>query len=1002
MAPTEQVTFVFTDIEGSTQLLQKSPEEFPATLETHNRIIRAAFGGKGGVEVDVTGDGFFFVFHDPVSAVLAAAEAQRDLASHAWAGGRAVRVRMGIHSGYARQSGSTYIGLDVHKTARVMSTAYGGQILVSSVVASSVRDAGVQDLGIYSLGEFQLRDLMEPEVLFMVQYDGAQAGDHPTPVSRTGHTNIPERATPLVGRAHELESIQAQIQQPAIRLLTLAGPGGIGKTSLAMEAARGVTHGFKDGAFVVMLAPVTESQFLPHAIAHVLDVFVGSGTPVIEQLLEHLREKEMLLVLDNMEHLVPAAPVIRLLLEGCPALKIIVTSRIVLRLSWEHEFPVPPLEVAIGNHGKGVGHSLPSVELFIMRAQAVSPHFTPTESELQAIAEICARLDGLPLAIELAAARIKVLPPAMILSRLCKSLDLLKGGTRDLPERHQAMRHTISWSYELLRPYEQQIFRWLGVFSGGFSLEAAEALNTMLHKDQYDGLELVTGLRDQSLIRVVNLQGQNPRYMMLQTIREFALEQLDQAGEREAAQAHHMQWYLECAEEAEQHFTGANAREWLDLIEADLDNFRGVLKWTGKQQLPELGLRLCNALWRYWVIRGLLQEGGEHVRAQLAIPGSGSFPILRAKALNALGTLRHEMSDYKGAAALLPEAIALFREHRDESGLAVALNNLSWVEAQIGLLEEGAAHAREAHDLHQANLNTRGRAVAMGNMAFIALSRGDYDAMRQYYQKHYTLMGEARDRRGMAYSLLCQTFGEQDTGRIQDCLPRIEQAIRIIQEVGDRQMMSWANTMQACRLFHARRFDEAKQFLLETIEQATLARNRLVASYELVHLAATELKVGNMKEAKIYLDEVLVYARERGSKLLEGLVDKYFAEYYILMGQTAQALEHIRICFDMAVGIQNKIRIIDCCELIAMLYCKQGNFPEATELLGCADAARNETGLPLQPSQEVEVQHCLATLRSELSPDVFELSWTLGQGHQVRLLVKSHLNALQDAEVARL
>jgi predicted ATPase len=735
---------------------------------------------------------------------------------------------------------------------------------------------------------------------------------------------------------------------------------------------------FIDGVYAVLLAPVTDAQFVATAIAQALDIFVSTDTSVPDQLLEHLQDKHTLLILDNMEHVRASSPLLVRLLEGCPNLKILVTSRSVLRLSWEREFPVPPLPVS-QHKTHGGAMTSPSTELFIQRAKAVDPHYNPEPSEVKVIADICHKLDGLPLAIELAAARIKVLPPKEILSRLCKSLDILRGGTNDLPERHQAMRHTISWSYDLLKPEEQSLFKWLGVYAGGFSLEGAESVNLEVNGAESDGLELLTALRDQSLIRYVETSLNEPRYMMLETIREYALEKLREAGEYKLVKDHHVKWYSNCAQEASGRFNGSDAREWLDRVELDQDNFRAALNWCQKSDNKETGLRLCNALWRFWVIRGYMQEGITQITTHLEGAADRVSTLTRAHALNALATLMHEMSDYKSAAEILPEAIAAFRSAQDKHALAIALNNLSWILAQTGFLEEAARLSWEAYELHKLNSYKRGMAVAMGNLGFIALSKAEFIEMRQFYHRHYALMEEGGDRRGMAYSLLCQTFGEQDTGKIQECLPKIDEASRIIEDIGDRQMMAWSNTMHAYRLFHARQFEDARKFLHSTVEAATQARNRLVASFELMLIGAAYLKSGDLAQAKGYLEEALGYARHRGSIFLVGLTTKYCAEYALNTGDFLSCMSYIKECYQVSETIGNIVRQIDACELLALLYEAQGNDLEAIELLACADLARENEGIPLQPSQSVEVGSALDALQEKTGDALFSRHWSKGR-----------------------
>jgi predicted ATPase/class 3 adenylate cyclase len=980
MLPTGTVTLVFTDIEGSTQLLQQAPEEFPALLEKHHQLIRDAFTSHGGIEVDNTGDGFFFVFEEPNQAVLASARAQNALNSHPWKAGRIVRVRMGIHTGVVQLSEDTYIGLDVHKAARIMAAAYGGQVLISQSVATGIHDQELDGISLFALGEFLLKDLPQPEVLYQLLLEGAASV---LPEPRTiviNKTNLPSRATSLIGRQAEIENVLSQIRRPDVRLITMVGPGGIGKTSLAIESGRVLTDEFHDGVYIVFLAPVTDAQFVPSAIAQVLGFFLHTGIPVIDQLKEYIAERKILLILDNFEHLTQASPMIAQILEGCPNLKILATSRIVLRLQWEWEYPVPPLPFAkTPNKKKYDSASLsPSVELFVQRAHAIDPHFTPVGKDYEVIAEICDRLDGLPLAIELAAARIKVLSPKTILSRLCKRLDLLRGGRSDLPERHQTLRHAVGWSYDLLKKDEQSLFRKLGVYAGGFTLEAAEAVHTQMTGKEGDGLDIIISLRDQSLIRISDTKSVEPRYMILETIREYALEQLMHEGEIEEARKAHAAWYLGKAEEASLHFNGPDSRMWLDAVEADLDNYRAALKWAAESTDATTGLRLCNALWRFWVIRAFLQEGVSQLQTQLANATGTHLDVLRATALNAYGTLLHELSDYKGAYESLTEAVNILRRGEEKIVLATALNNLGWVAGQIGNLDEAEKYSREAYEIHLLLDNKRGMGVSMNNMGFICFSKSDYDQMRQYYQKHYALMEEIGDKRSMGYSLLCQTYGEQDSGDIQSAQLKIDRATQLILEVDDRQLIGWATTLQALLFFHTRKFENARQYLRDTVEEATLLHNRLIVSLELVLLGASEMKLDNLQQAKTYLNEALGYARVRGSRILEGMATRHLAECALKEGLLHESMKFIAQSYHARKQIQNTIGIVDCGELLARVFYHQKRYPEAVQLLACCTTIRTSTGFAVQQSQEHEINDCYDLLRRELNDEDFQEAWKRG------------------------
>jgi predicted ATPase len=559
--PTGTVTFLFTDIEGSTKLIEDlGEEEYVAALAEHRRALREAFAAHDGVEVDTQGDAFLYVFADPGEAVTAAAGAQEALASGP------VKVRMGVHTGESRLTGEGYAGRELHRAARIAACGHGGQVLVSAATAALL------DGELTELGEHRLKDFAEPVALF-------QLGQERFPPLKTiSNTNLPRPASSFVGRERELAEV-TDLLQDGTRLLTLSGPGGSGKTRLAIEAAAELVSEFKAGVFWVGLASLRDVALVSETIAQTLGAKDG--------LAEHIGERELLLLLDNLEQVVEAAPELGALLEACPNLKLLVTSRELLRVRGEVEYAVPPLA------------EQEAVELFSRR------------SGLDAsgeIAELCRRLDNLPLAVELAAARTSVLTPAQILERVSQRLDLLKGG-RDAEARQQTLRAAIEWSHELLGEDEQRLFARLAVFRGGCTLEAAEQVAEA-------DLDTLKSLVDKSLLRQTN-----GRFWMLETIREFALERLEASGQAEELFGRLVRDCLALAREAQLGLVGRDQKEWVPRIEAERDNIRSALEWSLGSGEPETALQLATALERFWWLRGpaeglsWLQRGLESAEA---------------------------------------------------------------------------------------------------------------------------------------------------------------------------------------------------------------------------------------------------------------------------------------------------------------------------------------------------------------------------------------------------
>ncbi|HEV2235809.1 MAG TPA: adenylate/guanylate cyclase domain-containing protein, partial [Ktedonobacterales bacterium] len=553
--PTGTITFLFSDIAGSTRLLQRLGADYARVLAEHQALLRAAWASHGGVEIDTAGDGFFVAFPTAPGAVAAAAQATQALAAHAWPEGGELRVRIGLHTGTPTLASDRYVGLDVHRAARIAAAGHGGQVLLSQTTADLALPALPAGAVLRDVGTHRLKDLQQAERLYQLVLPGLPAAFLPLKTLENHPNNLPVEPTPLLGRDELMAAVSALLRRDDVRLVTLTGPGGIGKTRLANHVAAELILDFSDGVWLVRLSRLSDPSRVVPTIAQTLAVPEVAGRSIAEGLREHLAGRQALLVLDNFEQVVGAAAEVAALLETCPRLKLLVTSRLPLRLRGEHEYAVPPLRLPDSDGKMDVGAltQYEAVALFVQRAQSARADFAVTAANAPAIAEICRRLDGLPLAIELAAARSKLLPPEALLARLGRQLSVLTGGARDLEERQQTMRATIAWSDELLSVEERTLFRRLAVFAGGSTLEAAEAVcgatpsGAPLEMDVLDGLSILV---DQSLFQQRE-EGGEPRLGMLHVIREYALEQLEASGEAEALRRAHAAYFLALAERAE-------------------------------------------------------------------------------------------------------------------------------------------------------------------------------------------------------------------------------------------------------------------------------------------------------------------------------------------------------------------------------------------------------------------------------------------------------------------
>jgi predicted ATPase/class 3 adenylate cyclase len=779
--PTGTVTFLFTDVEGSTRLLQALGDRYAAVHDEHAAIIRRAVASGGGVEVSTHGDAFFVAFASPAGAVRAAVAAQQGLAAHDWSPGPALRVRMGVHTGEGTRGGDDYVGLDVHRAARVADAAHGGQVIVSDATRGLVEHALPAGVSLRDLGPHHLRGITDPERLHQLVVEGLPADFPPPRTLDARPNNLPPQLSSFVGREEEVAEVERLLDHT--RLLTLTGPGGSGKSRLALRVADELLTGYQDGAWFVDLSPVTDPELVPAAVAKALVIPEAARRPVLEEVKEHLGQRELLLVVDNFEQVAEAGPVVEELLVAAPRLRTMVTSRVVLALRGEQEYPVPPLQVpdpARLPHDLATLGAVAAVRLFAERALAASPRFALTEENAPVVAEICARLDGLPLAIELAATRTKVLTPTEILSRLKRRLSILSTSSRSLPERQRTLRAAIGWSYDLLNPVERRLFARLSVFSGGWTFEAAEAVCDPegLGVDTLDGL---TSLVDKSLIRRVEPPGQPSRFSMLETIREFGLEQLEASGDLEPVRRRHAEHFLGLAEEAEPHLTAQDQGEWLDRCDLEHANIRAALRWAIDRGDAEAAQAAAGALWRFWQQRGHLAEGRRWLQEVLAMPSGQGRTAARARALAGAGGIAW-WTDREASKALYEEALAIERELGDPARLAEALYNQAfavaaehdWASA-APLLDESLALFRRVGD------EARAARVLVFQVVPDATA-GAWDRVVARIEEAAAIWRRLGDRLNLAFGLIWLAFAHGRAGRPAHARATALEALELFRE----------------------------------------------------------------------------------------------------------------------------------------------------------------------------------------------------------------------------
>jgi predicted ATPase/class 3 adenylate cyclase len=802
------LTFLFTDIEGSTRLEQDlGTERYTVLRERQRALLRASFKAHGGTEQSTQGDSFFVVFGSPLEGLSAAIEGQRALGTEPWPEGGEVRVRMGLHVGQAAMAGGSLVGIDINRAARIGSVAHGGQIVVSDAIRSLVAAALPADTTLHGLGSHRLKDLREPEPLAQVVAPGLADTFPPLLSVDARPNNLPTQLTSFVGREAELAEAGTLLRDN--RLVTLTGPGGTGKTRLSLQVAANAAPDFPDGIFFAALETVREPGLVPSRIASAIGLTEGARGSALEVLKDWLAGKQVLLLLDNFEQVLGAGAVIADLLRNASGLKVLATSRAALHVSGEQEYPVPglptPPDISLlsmferanlkaGDRGLDPAtlSTYEAVRLFIARAAAVRPGFAVTNENAPAVAAICARLHGMPLAIELAAARVKLLSPDAILGRLEHQLGLLAAGSRDLPERQQTLRAAIAWSYDILDDSGRRLLDRLAIFEGSFELEAAEAIcgpASELGSDVLDGL---VALSDQSLLRILESDAE-PRFQMLETIREFATEMLTARGEQPEMERRHAAWYLAFARRAAPELAGSDQRAWLGRLEQAHDNIRAILDRAVATGDAETAIGLAFACWRFWQKRGHLDEARRRLDVMEAANWSRRDPLLRARLMEALGGVAWWQGDIARMTEAYREAVDIWRSMDDPAELANALYNFSFTfavpnKADTTMQETdpdglGKAALEEALALYRQIGDERGEGNVlwgMGNM--------------RYFQIHVDSAG--------------QVDPDHDAGAAE-----FREALEKFRNVGDRTMEAWSLHMLGGALLRRGRKDEAREYL---------------------------------------------------------------------------------------------------------------------------------------------------------------------------------------------
>ena len=946
--PTGTVTLLFTGMEGSTRLLQQLGDRYASVLTECRQLLRAASQHWSGHEVETQGDAFFVVFARATDAVSAAVAMQRALAAHVWPNGMTVRVRIGVHTGEPQRSSEGYVGLDVHHTARIMSAGHGGQVLLSQTTRDLVELTLPAGVSLLDLGEHRLKDLQRSSHLFQLVISGLAVDFPALKTLDTQPNNLPIQPTAFIGREQELAAVATLLCREDVQLVTLTGPGGTGKTRLCLQVAAELSEVLPDGVFFVNLAPLSDPEFVLPAIAQVLNVKEIGGQSLLDLLKTFLREKHMLLLLDTFEQVVNAALPVAELLTACPKLKIMVTSRAALHVRAEHECAVPPLELPDPKRLPDLDalSQYEAVALFIQRAQAVKSDFQMTNANAPAVAGICVRLDGMPLAIELAATRAKFFAPQALLSRLEQGLALLSGGARDLPARQQTLRGAIAWSYDLLPPQEQQLFRRLAVFVNGCTIEAAEVICRAAGELEADLLDGLLSLVDKSLLRQEESTEGEPRFQMLQTVREYGLETLAASGEVEATRLAHAHFFLALAEQAKLELGGPNQAAWIERLEQEHDNLSAALEWalegmTDEQASVrrEVALRLSAALGAFWRIHGHYREGRTFLERALA-QSEGASAFLRAKVLGATADVAYWQGDLDRAEVLAQQCLALDRELGDTRGIANCFFLLGFVAWTRGKTVEAITLSEERIRLMRQIGQPGEVADALFQLAWLVSHHGEDTRGQVLFEEALVLFRKAGNELRVGATLVESAFflwlaqGEEQTIR-----QRLQQGQALINKVGDKH---WSALSSLLSVLVALSEGEAAKALILAKECLAIFRevdSRWYIALTFVFLGWVQTRQGELTAACSSYQESLALCRKLGEKWI--------------------------IPFNL--------------EGLAGVSATRGEFRRAAQLWGAAEALREGIASPLPPTFRADYEQAVAATRAELGEEAFAAAWQEGR-----------------------
>jgi len=1027
--PSGTVTFLFTDIEGSTPWWEQHPEWMRRAFARQEAILREAAAAHHGYVYKMIGDAFQIAFDTALDALKAAIQAQRELQGESWGEFGPLQVRMALHTGVTEEREDDYVGPILNRLGRLLSVSHGGQILLTPATQELVADWLPDDVDLHDLGQHRLKDLIRPEHIYEVTAPELLSN---FPVIKTLDTfphNLPLQLTSFIGR--EKEILQVKRLLLGDRFVTLTGPGGTGKTRLSLQVAVELLELFPDGVWLVELASLADPLLVPHTIAATLEVRESSGRSIITVLTDYLYNKEMLLILDNCEHLLSAsAQIVTTLLQACPNLCVIATSREALDIPGEMAFRVPSLSVPDARHIPPIETltQYESIRLFVERAEAIQPNFALTNANASSVAQICHRLDGIPLAIELAVARVKMMPVEQVITRLDNRFRLLTGGSRTALPRHQTLQALIDWSYDLLSGAERTLLQRLSIFAGGWTLEAAEMICAGEEIARDDILDLLTQLVNKSLVIPDSDLDVEGRYHLLETIRQYARERLMETGGGEKIRERHLAYYQELTEQAEPELRGRNQVTWLDRLEKEVDNIRAALEWALDVNV-EASLQSASALLWFWHIRSRKSEGIDWLERALSVeipePDGAPLPLkralLRGKAFNVIGSLLVMHGNPERGEAFSEKSLTIHQKlgSAGRQGIAHALWNLAQGSAHRENIDEAQELSEKGLALYRELNDKFGIAQCLDNLGSHRLMKGDYQQAKMIWEEDLALRKELGDKDGIAWTLTC--LGELAfwQGDLEQARTLYAESQNVFREVGNQWAVSMTisgmgsivlaqgNFEQAAKLYEealafgrdmgdlnaiaSRRYDLARvawsrgdydmaaKFYDETLRFIRRElNNRGAIAGTLYELGEVAWAQGNLELAAKQYEESLAIGREIGAQFtvavaLNGLgkVARSRGEY-----DKAQALH--KEALTILQGTGNRWSTAYVLEAFTSLAFLRQDMECAIKLYGAAESFYAQFRFLMSPLERDNHEQNLEAARKAVDEETFGTWWSEG------------------------